>query len=134
MSDTAPTTAATDETVPPAAADPETASTNEPAAASSDQAASSDEPAAPASAADQLRAAEDKYLGPDVPRVDGKVEEGIGSKFRNIPEEHRAHLIALRALAVIEAEVLAAKNALAAAEAKVEHAVASVEAAAAKVI
>lgn len=88
----------------------------------------------PASAAEQLRAAEDKYLGADVPRVEGSIEVGHGSKFNGLPDEHKQHIFALRALVAVEDEIATLERQLKAAKDKIEGAAAAVIAAAKKVI
>lgn len=75
--------------------------TPQPTAASPAPAASAPapKPAEPAAdlipqptAAEQLRAFEDKVLGKDVPRINGAIERGIGSKFASMsPADKAAH-------------------------------------------
>ena len=77
---------------------------------------------------EQLRAAEDRLLGKDVPRHDGKPEKGSGSKFAALHPAHKAHLAAIEHLIEVEKEHAAAEARLNAVHAKVQHATAQVEA------
>ncbi len=83
------------------------------------------EPAAE-TAAQQLSAFEEKYLGaPGAPaiRIGGDIERGAGSRYQQLTVEQRAHHAALENLVAAEKKMAAASLALAAAEA--EHAAAT---------
>jgi hypothetical protein len=73
-------------------------------------------------ATEHLAAAEDKLLGPDVSRHDGKPEKGIGSRHHALHPAHKAHLAAIEHLIVVEAEHAAAAAHLASVQARVDHA------------
>lgn len=92
------------------------------------------DPAPALSAADQLRALEDHHLGPDAPRVDGKIEDGHGSMFSRLPLVHQLHMLALRALADVEAEFAKAEAELKAIKDRVEAAAEKVVEAAKKAL
>lgn len=79
-------------------------------------------------AAERLAAAEDRLLGPDVPRHNGKPERGVGSKFHGLHPDHKAHIAAIEHLIAVEAEHAEAEARLTAVHAKVTHALARVEA------
>lgn len=51
---------------------------------------------------EQLRAFEDRHFGKDVPRYDGKVERGHGSRYQRLDASARAEHAALERL--VEAE------------------------------
>jgi hypothetical protein len=78
------------------------------------------------SADERLRAFEDKVLGKDVPRVDGKVERGHGSKYMRMTAEHKTAHAILERLCAAEHAVTAATRAMA--QAKAEHQAASMAA------
>lgn len=75
-------------------------------------------PAEPEDAQQRLRDFEDKNVGVDAVRVEGKIERGIGSKFSLMSEEQRAEHAALERLVEAEQNLLRATAALA--EAKAE--------------
>lgn len=52
-------------------------------------------------AAERLRAFEDQIL-PGAPRINGQIEDGIGSKFSGLPEADQDHHRALCSLRVAE--------------------------------
>jgi hypothetical protein len=79
-------------------------------------------------ATERLAAAEDKLLGEDVARHEGKPERGSGSRFAALHPAHKAHLAAIEHLIAVEAEHAEAEARIAAAHAKVQHALARVEA------
>lgn len=66
--------------------------------------------------ADRLRAFEDKVLGKDVGRIDGKVERGIGSRYSQMKPDQRAAHAALEELVDADQAVLSAMRALGAAK------------------
>jgi hypothetical protein len=53
------------------------------------------------SAAERLRAFEDQIL-PGAPRINGQIEDGIGSAFSSLPETDQVHHRALCSLIVAE--------------------------------
>ena len=53
------------------------------------------------SAKERLRAFEDQVL-PGAPRINGQIEDGIGSKFSSLPESEQVHHLALCSLVVAE--------------------------------
>jgi hypothetical protein len=70
-------------------------------------------------AADRLRLFEDQMLGPDAVRIDGRVEDGIGSRFSCLcpaDQKHHADLVRL-----VETEVALATAADAYADAQASH-------------
>lgn len=71
---------------------------------------------------ERLAAAEDKLLGPDVPRHDGQPEMGAGSKYAALHPAHKAHLAAIRHLISVEHEHAKAEVHLASVHARLEHA------------
>jgi len=77
-------------------------------------------PAAPVTAKDKLRAFEDKHLGKDVPRIDGKVERGHGSPFKAMKPEQHVEYAALEKLVDAEQKLADATAALETAKADLE--------------
>lgn len=77
------------------------------------------------SAKAKVRAFEDEVFGPDVPRINGEIERGIGSPYSRMNDKQKAHYAALENL-------VAAEKAVAAADAKLAEAKAAHEAAAEK--
>jgi predicted exporter len=78
------------------------------------------------SAAARLRALEDEWFGPDTTRVNGRVVDGHGSPFAQLPAEKKAHHRALHRAVHAEQKLADARSALTAAEqeaAAAEHAV-----------
>lgn len=68
-------------------------------------------------AAERLRAFEDQVLGVGVPRIDGRIECGSGSRFSSLPPADRRHHDDLVGLCELEAAMVAAADALAKAQA-----------------
>lgn len=64
------------------------------------------EPPVEMSAIERLRAFEDKVMGKKVPRVNGAVERGHGSKHAQLEDHHKAHHAALERLVDLEDEVM----------------------------
>lgn len=79
-------------------------------------------------AEERLRAAEDKLLGEDVPRHNGRPEKGSASRHASLPPAHKAHLAAIEHLVEVEDEHAAAEAHLASVHARVQHALARVDA------
>lgn len=75
-----------------------------------------------APAEERLRAAEDKLLGEDVPRHNGRPEKGSASRHASLPPAHLAHLHALEHLVTVETEHATAERAMQDADAKLAHA------------
>lgn len=71
---------------------------------------------------ERRRAYEDKVLGPNVTRIEGKYEVGVGSRYAGLPEQHKATLAALDELCAADEAMSAAASALAAAEARMSDA------------
>lgn len=71
-------------------------------------------------AAQMLRSFEDEHLGKDVPRVEGKVEHGHGSKLRKLEAHLRAHHDLLVKFAQAEEEM--STTAAAHSQAMIKHA------------
>lgn len=68
------------------------------------------------SAEQRLRAFEDDKLGPDAVRINGQIERGYGSKFRDLSEEDRNQHGKLEKLVEVEQKLTDARAALAVAE------------------
>lgn len=73
-------------------------------------------------AAARLRAFEDTHFGKDVPRINGEVERGVGSRYADMTPHHKAHHASLEHLVRCEKAAAHASAALADAEAKHEAA------------
>lgn len=80
------------------------------------------EPEVTLSSEERLRAAEDRLLGEDVPRHNGKPEKGSGSRHAALPPAHLTHLHALEHLVTVESEHATAARAMQDADAKLAHA------------
>lgn len=78
--------------------------------------------------AQRLRALEDEWLGKDEFRLDGKVQDGHGSKFSKLPHDKKAHLRALHGAVAAETTVTERRSALTEAEQALEAAARHVEA------
>lgn len=84
--------------------------------------------AAPAQTAqDLLREVEHKWLGEDAPRIDGKIDDGHGSRFSKLTKHQHAYHAALKdaahqesKLAASEADVEATKARIVAAREKAD--------------
>lgn len=87
-----------------------------------------DEAAEKLSSAELLRAFEDDKLGADAVRINGQIERGHGSKFRDLTEQDQAHHAALEKLVDAEQKLVDATTAHQLAEEAYEAAVAAVEA------
>jgi hypothetical protein len=85
------------------------------------------EPETPSAAA-RLRKVEDEWFGEDELRISGKIQDGHGSKFANLPVEKKKHYHALLRAAEAEKDVTDAHIALDAAEKKHDEAEKQVEA------
>lgn len=70
----------------------------------------------------RLRTFEDDKLGPDAVRINGQIERGYGSKFRDLSPEDQAHYAALERLVEAEQKLADARAALAVAESAFETA------------
>lgn len=81
----------------------------------------------PMTGSEMLREFEDEQMGPDVPRVDGKVERGHGSKFQQMKPHHRARHAALERLVHAEDELVKATAEIARATVKRDEAQTAVE-------
>jgi hypothetical protein len=66
----------------------------------------------------RLRAFEDEKLGENAVRINGKIERGFGSKFRELPEADQEQYAKLERLIEAERKVDDARAALAVAEAE----------------
>jgi hypothetical protein len=80
------------------------------------------------SAAARLRAVEDEWFGEDELRISGKIQDGHGSRFANLPHEKKKHYHALVHAVGAEKLVAEAHSALSFAEQKFEAAERNVEA------
>lgn len=78
-------------------------------------------------AAEQLRAFEDKHLGEDAPRFEGKIEKGHGSLFSRMPPEMQKAHAAIEKTAETEQKLADARAKLAVAESEHNTAVAYAE-------
>lgn len=81
----------------------------------------------PASAAQRLREFEDEHLGPDAPRVDGKIERGHGSLFSRMTDAHKARHTKLEHLHQAEGDLAQAASKLSEAQAAHAQAVAALD-------
>lgn len=81
---------------------------------------------------DQLRAFEDKHFGKDVPRYEGRVERGHGSRYQRLDASARAEHAALERLVDAEEHVQKALRELSHAQARHAAAKAAVAGHAAK--
>lgn len=81
----------------------------------------------PKTGAELLRAFEDAHMGEDVPRVDGKVERGHGSKFQQMKPHHRVRHAAIERLVQAEDDLVKATAELEKARVKRDEAVKAVE-------
>lgn len=118
---------------PPPAAEPlpEVEAKSDPAPEPAPEPVVSDAPAA-----EQLAAAHDKYLGADVPLIDGKPEKGIGSKYHGLHHSQKAHITAIEHLMAVEKEAADAEAHMASINVKLDYAkkrVAATEASATEV-
>jgi hypothetical protein len=73
---------------------------------------------APVTAADKLRAFEDKHLGKDCSRISGEIERGVGSPYAGMKPHLKAHHASLENLVKAEKAVADASADLEAAKAK----------------
>lgn len=85
------------------------------------------DPSLPATAAERLRAFEDKHLGVEAVRIGGRVERGFGSPYKELDPELRRQHLALEHLIDTEANLAAAHTALLQAETDHEAALAAAE-------
>ena len=70
-------------------------------------------------ASDRLRAFEDREFGKDVVRIQGRIERGSGSPFRNLPEPKQREYTALERC--VETELVLSDAESKAAQAKADH-------------
>jgi len=87
------------------------------------------DPVDPNTATAKLKAFEDTHLGEDIPRINGEIELGVGSRFANLKPHQKAHHAALEQMIKAEAAVADASAALAVAQARHDAAVKASEAA-----
>lgn len=90
--------------------------------------ADAEDRAAQSNAAELLRAFEDDKLGEDAVRINGQIERGHGSKFRDLSEEDQAKYGAIEKLVAAEQALADATTAHRAAEEAYEAAIAAVDA------
>lgn len=78
-------------------------------------------------AADRLRAFEDEHVGKDAVRINGRIERGYGSRFKELSDEQRRQHAALEHLVDTERKLAEARTALIQAEADHEAALADAD-------
>jgi len=92
------------------------------------EAVHTDAPAETLTAAERIREFEDRELGEDAVRINGRVERGFGSKFMTLSNEKHAHYLKLEKLAEAEQVLADAKANLVNAENAYNDALAAVDA------